>query len=178
MAYASGTYALDVQHSFVGFSVRHAMVTKVHGRFEEFDATIEFDAENPANSSAVATIKANSINTDNEDRDNHLRTKDFFGAEEHPEITFKSTSIELHSDEKATVKGDLTINGVTKSVDLDVDLFGSAEDPWGQTRVGFEATTRIDRNDFGVEYNAPLKTGGVLIGNDVTLQIEGSAVKQ
>lgn len=178
MAYESGTYALDTTHSTVGFSVRHAMVTKVRGRFEEFESTIEFDAENPANSSARATIKANSINTDNADRDNHLRTKDFFGAEENPDITFNSTSIKLESDEKAVVTGDLTINGVTKPVTLDVEIFGSAEDPWGQTRVGFEATTRINRLDFNIDYNSPLKTGGVLIGNDVSLQIEGSAVKQ
>lgn len=178
MTYQSGTYTLDAAHSSIGFSVRHAMVTKVHGRFEEFEATIEFDAENPANSSTTATIKTDSINTNNSDRDEHLRNKDFFNAEENPSITFKSTAIELHSEEKATVKGDLTIKGITKLVSLDVDLFGSAEDPWGQTRVGFEATTTINRNDFGVEYNAPLKTGGVLIGNDIAIQIEGSAVKQ
>lgn len=178
MAYQSGTYALDTAHSSVGFSVRHAMVTKVHGRFEDFEATIEFDAENPANSSAVATIKTNSINTNNAERDEHLRTNDFFGADENPNITFKSTSIEFNGEEKATVQGELTIKDTTKPVSLDVNLFGSAEDPWGQTRVGFEATTTINRNDFGVEYNAPLKTGGVLIGNDINIQIEGSAVSQ
>lgn len=178
MAYESGKYVLDTAHSNIGFSVRHAMVTKVHGRFDEFESSIDFDAENPANSVAVATIKADSINTENAERDNHLRTKDFFGAKENPDITFKSTSIDLKSDEKATVTGDLTINGITKPTTLDVEIFGAAEDPWGQTRVGFEATTRINRLDFNVDYNAPLKTGGVLIGNDISLQIEGSAVKQ
>ncbi|MDO5029885.1 MAG: YceI family protein [Corynebacterium sp.] len=178
MALQSGNYVLDTQHSTIGFTVRHAMITKVHGQFDEFESTIAFDADKPENSTAKAAIQANSINTNNEERDNHLRSKDFFGAGENPTIEFTSTAIELVGEEKATVTGDLTINGTTKSVTLDVDIFGSAEDPWGQTRVGFEAATKIDRNDFGIDYNAPIKTGGVLIGNEISLQIDGSAVKQ
>ena len=153
MALQSGNYVLDAQHSTVGFTVRHAMITKVHGQFTEFESVINFDADKPENSTAKATIQANSINTNNEERDNHLRSKD-------------------------SVTGDLTINGITKPVTLDVDIFGSAEDPWGQTRVGFEAATKIDRTDFGIDYNAPIKTGGLLLGNEISLQIDGSAVKQ
>lgn len=178
MALQSGNYVLDAQHSTVGFTVRHAMITKVHGQFTEFESVINFDADKPENSTAKATIQANSVNTNNEERDNHLRSKDFFGTDENPTFEFVSTSIELQSEEKATVTGDLTINGITKPVTLDVDIFGSAEDPWGQTRVGFEAATKIDRTDFGIEYNAPIKTGGLLLGNEISLQIDGSAVKQ
>ncbi|WP_297455113.1 YceI family protein [uncultured Corynebacterium sp.] len=178
MALQSGNYVLDTQHSTVGFNVRHAMITKGHGQFDEFETAITFDADKPEASTVKATIQANSINTNNEERDNHLRSKDFFGTNENPTLEFVSTAIELQSEEKATVTGDLTMNGVTKPVTLDVDIFGSAEDPWGQTRIGFEATAQIDRTDFGIEYNAPIKTGGILIGNEISLQIDGSAVKQ
>lgn len=177
-AIQSGTYALDTTHSTVGFVVRHAMVTKVRGSFDEFDATINFDAENPAASSTSTTIKSDSINTNNADRDAHLRTADFFDTENFSELTFTSTAIEFKNSENATVTGDLTIKGITKSVSLDVELLGSAEDPYGNTRVGFEARTTINRKDFGIDFNAPLNTGGVLLSEDIKIEIEGSAVKQ
>lgn len=178
MAIETGTYELDTIHSSVSFVVRHAMVSKVRGTFENVKAHINYDAENQANSSVEATIKTESVDTRNADRDQHLRTADFFDTDNYGEATFRSTKIDVQSDTKAVVEGELTIKGNTKPITLDVDIFGVAEDPYGAIRVGFEATTTINRKDFGIDFNAPLKTGGVLLSEDINLLVEGSAVKQ
>ena len=173
----AGTYAIDPAHSTIGFVARHAMVTKTRGKFDEFEGTITV-AENIADSKAEATIKATSINTGNEDRDEHVKGDDFFSVEQYPELTFSATSFDVDETGNGTVTGDLTIKGTTKLVTLNVEAEGLAEDPFGNTRFGFEATTKIDRTDFGIDFNAPLKTGGVLVSEEIKIELEISAIKQ
>ena len=179
MALLSGTYAIDPYHSNVGFVVRHLMITKIHGYFRDFAATVTIDAENPENSHAEGTVQTASIDTAIAPRDEHLRSDDFFSVENYPEITFKTTKIDVKSEEKAVVTADLTIKGVTQPVEFDVDVKGVSENPLDEsTRIGFSATTTIDRTKWGIDFNAPLKTGGVLLSNEIELVIDGSAVKQ
>ena len=173
----AGTYAIDPAHSTIGFVARHAMVTKTRGKFDEFEGTITV-AENIADSKAEATIKAASINTGNEDRDAHVKGDDFFSVEQYPELTFSATSFDVNETGNGTVTGDLTIKGTTKPVTLNVEAEGLAEDPFGNTRFGFEATTKINRTDFGIDFNAPLKTGGVLVSEEIKIELEISAIKQ
>ncbi|AMO91805.1 yceI-like domain protein [Corynebacterium simulans] len=153
------------------------MVTKTRGKFDEFEGTITV-AENIADSKAEATIKAASINTGNEDRDSHVKGDDFFSVEQYPELTFSATSFDVDETGNGTVTGDLTIKGTTKPVTLNVEAEGLAEDPFGNTRFGFEATTKINRTDFGIDFNAPLKTGGVLVSEEIKIELEISAIKQ
>jgi polyisoprenoid-binding protein YceI len=141
----TGTYAVDPTHSRIGFVARHAMVTKVRGSFNEFEGSGYFDAENPANSKLALTVKAESIDTRNADRDGHLRSNDFFDMATYPEITFVSTNVEQASDDEYRVTGDLTIKGVTKPVTVEFEYAGTAVDPFGNTRIGFEGTTTVNR---------------------------------
>ncbi|QNE88609.1 polyisoprenoid-binding protein [Corynebacterium incognita] len=171
----NGTFTLDHAHTIIGFVARHAMVTKVRGNFADFDSTVVVDGEN---SNATATIKTASIDTGNADRDGHVKGEDFFDVEKFPEMTFTSTSFDVDENGNGTVTGDLTIKGTTKPVTLDVETEGVAEDPFGNTRLGFEATTKINRPDFGIDFNAPLKTGGMLVSEEIKIEIEGSAIKQ
>jgi polyisoprenoid-binding protein YceI len=151
----TGTYAIDPTHSRVGFVVRHAMVTKVRGSFNEFDGQGFYDADNPANSKLKLTIPANSIDTRNADRDGHLRSNDFFDMETYPEITFRSSTVgQVHAD-NFKVTGDLTIKGVTEPVTVDFELTGAATDPYGNDRIGLEGKTTVNRKDWGVNWNAP-----------------------
>src|SRR5690242_14059820 len=173
----SGTYAIDASHSRIGFVARHAMVTKVRGSFNEFEGSGYFDAEDPSQSNLRLTIQAASIDTRNADRDNHLRGNDFFDMEHHPEITFVSTAVEKVSDDEFRVTGDLTIKGVTKPVTLDLEYTGSAVDPSGNPRLGLEGKTGVSRQDWGVNWNAALEAGGVLVSEKVTLEFEISAIK-
>lgn len=173
----AGTYVLDPAHTTIGFVARHAMVTKTRGKFEDFEGTITV-AENIADSKADVTIKSASINTGNDDRDSHVKGDDFFAVEKYPELTFTATSFNVDEAGNGTVTGDLTIKGVTKPVTLDVESEGLAEDPFGNTRFGFEATTKINRLDFGIDFNAPLKTGGVLVSEEIMIELEVSAIKQ
>jgi polyisoprenoid-binding protein YceI len=174
---AVGTYAIDTSHTELGFAVRHMAVSKVRGRFSTFSGTIEL-AENPADSRASVTIEAGSVDTRDENRDNHLRTNDFFDVENHPTWTFTSTSIKAVTPTEFTVTGDLTIRGVTKSVDLDASLEGVVKDPYGNHRVGFSASTTINREDFGVAFGAVLEAGGLVVAKKVDIQIELEAVLQ
>ena len=173
----TGTYAIDPTHSRIGFVARHAMVTKVRGSFNEFEGSGTFDAENPANSSLQLTIQAASIDTRNADRDGHLKSNDFFDMEHYPEITFASTAVEQADAENYRVTGDLTIKGVTKPVTVDFEYSGSAVDPYGNTRIGLEGKTTVNRKDWGVSWNAALEAGGVLVGEKVTLEFEVSAIR-
>ncbi len=173
----TGTYAIDASHSRIGFVARHAMVTKVRGSFNEFEGSGYFDAEHPADSHLELVIKAASIDTRNADRDGHLRSNDFFAMDEYPEITFRSTSVEQTGDAEYRVAGDLTIKGVTKPVSVDFDYTGAAVDPFGNQRIGLEGTTTINRKDWGVNWNAALEAGGVLVSEKVTLEFEVSAVR-
>jgi polyisoprenoid-binding protein YceI len=173
----TGTYAIDPTHSRIGFVARHAMVTKVRGSFNEFDGTGFFDAENPSTSWAKLTIKAASIDTRNADRDAHLRSNDFFDMENHPEIRFESTAVQQVSSDTYRVTGDLTIKGVTNPVTVDFEYTGSVVDPFGNHRVGFEGSTTVNRKDWGVNWNAALEAGGVLVSEKVTLEFEVSAIR-
>jgi len=173
----SGAYTIDPAHSRIGFVARHAMVTKVRGSFNDVTGTIDIDAVDPAKSSANIAIQVASIDTRNADRDGHLRTNDFLDAENHPVITFVSTAAELHGQESVTLTGDLTIKGVTKSISIEFDYQGAATDPFGNKRLGFEGTHIISRQDYGITWNAPLETGGVLVGDKITLEFELSLIK-
>lgn len=177
LSHLSGDYTIDGTHSSIGFSVRHAMVTNVRGAFTEYDGKLHLDGADPANSRAELVIKVASVNTGNEQRDGHLRTGDFFEAEAHPEITFRSTAAQQVDADNYRLTGDLTVKGTTRPVVLNLELTGTATDPYGLQRVGFEGTATIDRTDFGLTYNAALETGGVLIGEKVKLTFDISAVR-
>lgn len=171
-----GDYQLDVAHTTVGFVARHAMVTKVRGRFNDFEGKVHIDEDLSASTISLV-IKAESIDTRQEMRDAHLKSNDFLAMEEHPEITFTSTSVELVDDATVSITGDLTIRGVTRSLTFEMEYAGSAKDPFGNLRLGFEGSTVINRKDWGVSWNAALETGGVLVSEKVTLEFDVSAVK-
>jgi polyisoprenoid-binding protein YceI len=173
----TGTYTIDSTHSRIGFVARHAMVTKVRGSFNEFTGAAQIDGDTPEKSSATVTIKTHSIDTRNADRDGHLRSNDFLQMDEYPEITFVSTDVKQTGDDSFDVTGDLVIKGVTKSITIPFSYEGTAQDPFGNTRVGFEGSTVINRKDFGITWNAALETGGVLVSDKVTLEFEVSAIK-
>src|SRR5256714_8514943 len=166
----TGEYTLDAAHSRIGFVARHAMVTKVRGSFNEFAGTATIDGDAPEKSSVQVTIQANSIDTRNADRDGHLKSNDFLAMEEYPQLTFTSTEIKQTGDTSFDVTGDLTIKGVTHSVTIPFEFEGSAKDPFGNDRIGFEGSTVINRKDYGVSFNAPLETGGVLVSDKITLE--------
>jgi polyisoprenoid-binding protein YceI len=173
----TGDYVLDIAHSRLGFVARHAMVTKVRGAFNEFEGTAHLDGSDPAKSSASVTIDVASIDTRQPQRDDHLRTNDFFDAPTFPKITFVSTAVEQVSEETFRMAGDLTIKDVTRPISIDFEYTGSATDPFGNQRVGFEGSTVINRKDFGVNFNAVLETGGVMVSEKITLEFEISAIK-
>ncbi|GAB3198601.1 YceI family protein [Nocardioides hungaricus] len=172
----SGDYTIDPTHTRIGFSARHAMVTTVRGQFTEFAGTAHVDAANPENSNVELTIQTASIDTGVADRDAHLRSADFFSADENKEITFSSTKVE-RDGEDWVITGDLSINGVTKSVTVPFEFAGSAKDPFGNLRIGFEGGTAINRKDYGVTWNAALETGGVLVSEKVKLEFDVSAIR-
>jgi polyisoprenoid-binding protein YceI len=173
----TGTYTLDPAHTRIGFTARHAMVTKVRGAFNEFTGTVVLDGANPANSTATVTIKAASIDTRNEQRDGHLRSNDFLSMEEYPEITFVSTSAKETGENEFELTGDLTIRGVTNSITIPFTFEGVATDPFGNVRAGFEGSVAISRSDYGISWNAALETGGVLVSDKIVLEFEISAIK-
>ena len=174
---AEEVFTFDKAHTKVGFRIRHT-VSRVEGRFKDFDGTIWLDRENPAQSRVELTIRATSIDTANDNRDGDLRSANFFDVEKFPTITFKSTKVEAAGAGALKVTGDLTMHGVTRPVVLDVEYSGSAKDPWGGVRAGFSARTTIDRKDFGLAYNQLLETGGVLVGETIEIGIEAEMVKQ
>ncbi len=174
--YRAGTWVVDPTHSEVGFSVRHLAISKVKGKFDRFSGTI-VTGENPLDSSVEATVEVASIDTNQADRDNHLRTGDFFAAEEHPEFTFKSTGVRAEGGD-FKVDGELTLRGVTKPVTFDFELGGFGADAYGNYKVGFTAITVVKREDFGIQWNAPLETGGLLLGSDVTITLDIQAALQ
>ena len=172
----SGKYTLDTTHTRLGFSARHAMVTTVRGQFKEFEGSAVVDAANPAESSVSVTIKAASIDTGVADRDGHLRSGDFFDVEQFPEITFVSTEVSRDGAEW-TITGDLTIKDVTRSVTIPFEETGSAKDPFGNLRIGFEGETTLSRKEFGLTWNAALETGGVLVSDKIKLSFDISAIQ-
>jgi len=174
----TGTYAIDAAHSSIGFVARHAMVTKVRGTFETFEGTAYLDFENPERSTAELSIDVASVTTRNEQRDGHLKTNDFFDAENHPQATFRSTAVRAIDDERFELTGDLSIKGTTKPVTVTFEYGGTAVDPFGNTRIGFEGKTTVNRKDWGLNWNAALEAGGVLVSDKVTLEFDISAIKQ
>ena len=172
----AGDYTLDAAHSRLGFSARHAMVTTVRGAFKEFEGTAHVDTANPANSKVEVTIKTDSIDTGVADRDAHLRSADFFEIEQHPDITFTSTNVERDGDEW-TITGDLTIKGNTLPVSIPFESTGSARDPFGNVRIGFEGQTTISRKDWGLTWNAAHETGGFLVSDKIKLEFDISAIQ-
>lgn len=173
----TGDYTVDAGHSRIGFVARHAMITKVRGQFNEFEGRAHLDFADPSASTAELSIEAASIDTRNEQRDGHLRANDFFDAPTFPTIVFRSMAVEKVDDEHYRLTGDLTIKDTTKPVTIDFEYSGTAKDPYGNIRVGFEGSTTINRRDWGVEWNAPLETGGMLVSDKVTLEFEISAVQ-
>ncbi len=168
--YKVGTWVLDPSHSEVGFSVRHMMISKVRGHFDIKEATL-IAPENPLEASLTAKVDASSLSTKDEGRDQHLRSADFFDVETYPTIDFVSTGVRLEGGD-FLVDGDLTIRGTTKPVTFDVDFGGFGSDPWGNYKAGATAKTVINREDFGLTWNAALETGGVLVGKDVTIELD------
>ena len=174
--YVAGTWAIDPVHSEVGFTVRHMMVSKVRGKFTDFSGQFVTGAD-PLDSTVTATVQLASIDTSNADRDNHIRSADFFEVDAHPVMTFRSTGVRANGDGYA-LDGELTLKGVTRPVTLDIELGGFGPDPFGGVRAGFTAVGEIKRSDFGVGFNAVLETGGVVVGDKITLLLEIEGVLQ
>ena len=172
----TGDYTIDPTHTRLGFSARHAMVTTVRGQFTDFAGTAHIDTANPAASKVELTIRTGSVDTGVADRDGHLKSGDFFDAEANPEITFVSTDVERDGDDWS-ITGDLTIKGVAKPVTIEFESTGSARDPFGNLRVGFEGATTINRKDWGLSWNAALETGGVLVSEKIKLEFDVSAIR-
>jgi len=170
-------WQIDKSHTSIEFSVRHMMVSKARGSFDSFSGTVNLNESKPELTTVQVTIDAVSINTRDEQRDGHLRSPDFLNVEQYPHLTFVSTRVERTGDKTAKLYGDLTIRDVTKPVILDVTYAGQSVSPWGATVVGFEAATRINRKQWGLEWNVALETGGVLVGEEVTIAVELELVK-
>lgn len=175
-SYVVGTWAIDPTHSTLTFSVKHLAISKVRGSFEKFDVTV-VTAEDPTATTVEAVIDIASVNTNQKDRDAHLRTSDFFQVDEFPTATFTSSSIAITGDD-FTITGDLTLRGVTKPITLTGEFGGIATDGYGQTKAGLTASTKINRHDFGVSWNAALEAGGLTLGDDISLTIELQLVLQ
>ncbi len=171
------SYQIDVAHSQIQFTVRHMMISKVRGWFEKFDGNVQLDEQEPANTTVDIRVDAASIDTRDPKRDAHLRSADFFDAEKYPYLTFKSKRVEVLNDTHAKLYGDLTIKDVTHEVALDVEYNGSAKSPWGTTSFGFNGHTVINRKDWKLEWNVALETGGWLVGDEITIDIELELVK-
>ncbi|MFD9824827.1 YceI family protein [Streptomyces violascens] len=177
LAALSGTYTIDPAHSSIGFTVRHAMVTNVRGSFTDHEGTLTLDGSNPGASSASIDVKIASIDTGIADRDGHLRSGDFFDAEQFPVMSFRSTGAKELGGDKYRIIGDLTIKDVTRPLSIDLEFNGSATDPYGNQRIGFEGGAEILRSDWGLTWNAALETGGVMVSDKVKLTFDISAIK-
>lgn len=172
------TYQIDSAHSGVHFSVRHLMVANVRGTFTGVSGTVLYDPDKPAETTIEATVDINTVNTHDEKRDGHLKSPDFFDVAKYPLMTFKSKRVESGTATEQKVTGDLTIHGVTREVTLTVDeVSGEAKDPWGNTKIGATVKGKVKRSDFGLTWNAPLETGGVLVGDDVKMEFELELLK-
>jgi len=172
-------WSIDPTHSEVGFEIAHMMFAKVRGRFEEMEGTVRLGPEGAIEDSSVeATVRTTSISTGQAQRDEHLRSPDFFDAEQFPTLTFRSTGVRDLGDGELAVKGELSMHGVTREVELAVTETGRGTDPWGNERVGFSASTVVDRRDFGLTWNQALETGGILVGTEVRIRLEIQAVRQ
>ncbi|MGW1883133.1 YceI family protein [Streptomyces sp. NPDC001970] len=177
LAALTGEYTIDPAHSSIGFTVRHAMVTNVRGSFSDHEGSLRLDGSNPAASNAVIDVKLASIDTGIADRDGHLRSADFFDVEQFPVMSFRSTRAEQLGGDKYRISGDLTIKDVTRPLSIDLEFNGTATDPYGNERVGFEGAAEILRSEWGLTWNAALETGGVMVSDKVKLTFDISAIK-
>jgi polyisoprenoid-binding protein YceI len=168
---AAADWNLDASHSHVGFKVRHMAISKVKGSFGDFAATVQGEPGKPGTFSVEATVQLASIDTANEKRDDHLRSADFFDVAQHPTMTFRSTGVTMDGDE-GRLAGELTIRGVTKPVTFDLEYAGQVTDPWGNVRMGFAAEATIDRREFGLTWSKALETGGLVVDNEVEIELE------
>lgn len=173
----NGTYTFDPTHTHIGFAVRHAMVTNVRGKFTDLAGTAVLVGPDPAASSVEVTLQVASVDTGIQGRDDHLRGDDFFDAEKYPTIKFASTDVQLVSDDRVDIIGDLTIKDVTRQITLPMEFTGAATDPFGNERVGFEGAVKVSRKDYGLTWNAAMETGGLLVADSVKLTFEVSAIK-
>jgi polyisoprenoid-binding protein YceI len=171
-------WLIDSAHSSIHFTVRHMMISNVRGEFQSFDGTIELDENHPEATKVDIRIDANSINTREPKRDGHLKSPDFLDAENHPYLTFTSTSVKRTGDNTARLVGDLTIRGVSRPVTMDVEYVGQATSPWGTVSAGFSANTKINRKDWGLNWNQALEAGGFLVGDQISIDIELELIKQ
>ena len=173
----AATYELDKSHTYIGFSVRHMVVSNTKGNFGEFEGSIEFDKDAPQDIRASATVSVASIDTDNEKRDNHLRDADFFDVEQFPSITFEKTSVEGTLPE-VTLVGNLTMKDVTKEVSIPVEFVGPITDPWGNERIGFSGEVKVNRQDFGISFSNVMDNGGLVVGDEVKIILEVEGIKK
>lgn len=171
------SWQIDSSHSHINFTARHMMISKVRGSFESFSGTVNFNEENPVNSTVEIAVDLSSINTRDAQRDGHLKSPDFFDVESHPTMRFVSTRVEQIDENNGRLIGDLTIKGVTHEVALDVEYAGVAKSPWGTQSAGFSATGSLNRKDWGLNWNQALETGGVLVGEKISIEIELELVK-
>lgn len=175
---ATTKWVVDPTHSEIGFKIKHLMITNVSGKFEAFEAEVQTEGEDFATAQIEARIKTSSINTNNLQRDEHLRNSDFFEVEKHPEILFTSTRVEKIDNDNFVLHGNLTLKGTTRPVKLDIEYSGITSDPWGNQRAGFIITGKINRNEFGLNFNAALETGGLVLGEEVKINSEVQLIKQ
>lgn len=171
-------YDIDTSHSSVGFQIKHMAISKVNGSFTDFTGSIDFDPANPGALTAEVVVQMASVDTGNEKRDDHLRNEDFFNVEKFPTMTFKTTSVKMKGEDEAVVKGDLTMHGETRSVQLDLEINGTITDPWGNERVGASLSGKINRRDWGLTWSKTMEAGGLMVGNDVKLSLEIEAIKK
>ncbi|HCT22489.1 MAG TPA: hypothetical protein DIW54_03795 [Chitinophagaceae bacterium] len=172
------TYKIDAAHSEINFKVKHLMITNVTGNFTQFDATMEASADDFSDAKISFEADVNSINTNNEQRDGHLKSDDFFNAEQFPKLTFVSSGLQKKSDSEYALTGDLTIRNITKTVTLDVEFGGTMTDPWGQQKAGFEISGKINRKDFDLKWTATTEAGGIVVSDEVKLQLAVQMIKQ
>ena len=177
LAALTGDYTIDPAHSYIGFVAGHAMISRVRGAFAEYTGSGHLDGTSVGDSRVDFTVQLGSVDTGFAARDEALRAEGFFDVEHHPHMQFVSTSVAPRGEDGLTVTGDLTVRGVTRPLTIDFTVGGTAEDPFGNVRLGLTGTATLDRRDFGLEWNVPLKTGGVLVGNAITLELEVSAIK-
>jgi len=175
---ATTKWVIDPTHSEIGFKIKHLMITNVSGKFQDFEAEVQTEGEDFATARISATIKTSSINTNNLQRDEHLRNSDFFEVEKHPEILFTSTAVERIDNDNFVLQGNLSLKGITRPVQFNVEYSGVTNDPWGGQRAGFIITGKINRSEFGLNFNAALETGGLVLGEEVKINSEVQLVKQ
>jgi len=176
-ALAGDIYQIDPVHSSISFKIRHLVISKVKGRFDEFSGTIDFNEKELSRSKAEVEIATASVDTDNKDRDQHLKSAEFFDVKKYPTMTFKSKRID-RKGEKLVAVGDLTLHGVTREVELPIEFGGKIVDPWGKTRIAFEGNATIDRTQFGLKWSKTMDNGGLMVGNEVNISLSVEAIKQ